>query len=253
METFQYLIYFLGLSLIINTAMFLIAFWKQTDKVTDITYSLTFIALASVGFFASEKSTVDIVILSLVVLWAIRLGGFLLSRVRSMGRDKRFDKMRPKFFNFLAFWMLQAISVFIVSLSFLFIFREVGKIPNTIFYLGVVLASLGLILETTADFQKNKFKNINKSSFMDKGVWKYIRHPNYLGEILFWLGIFTAGSTYLTNSIWIAFLGPVWIIILLTKLSGIPLLEKKWEKTYGTNPAFRVYQKKSWRLIPYLY
>jgi len=233
--------------------MFFIAYSKQTDKLTDITYSLTFICLIIVSFSFSERSLVDLSILALVVAWALRLGFYLSKRVNKVGKDDRFDKMRPNFFHFLGFWMLQAISVFIISLSFLLTYREFGKIPTTLFYFGGIITAFGLMLETTADFQKSKFKNKNPNLFMADGVWKFIRHPNYLGEILFWIGIFLMGHSYISNSSWIAALGPLWIIILLVKISGIPMLEKKWEQKYGDMPSFREYQIRSWRLIPYLY
>lgn len=253
MEIFQHLSYYLGISFFINLIMFLIAFWKQTDKLTDITYSLTFIALVFLSYTNSEKSFVDLVILILVIIWAVRLGLFLMSRVSALGKDDRFDKMRPKFFSFLGFWCLQALSVFIVSLSFLLAFIAVRKIPTSIFYIGLMVAIIGLIIESLADYQKNRYKTKNRNLFMSVGLWKFIRHPNYLGEILFWVGIFLISFSYTQNYFWIAMIGPAWIILLLTKVSGIPLLEKKWEKKYGSMSSFREYQKRSWRLIPFLY
>jgi steroid 5-alpha reductase family enzyme len=231
--------------------MYGLAYILQTDKLTDISYSATFAAIAVAGYYYSDYSIIDQLALLLVVLWALRLGGYLFYRIIKIGHDDRFDDIRTDPVKFFAFWIMQGLTCGIVSFAYLQIFQEADKSMNGFFIVGILLALIGLIIETVADIQKFKFKKDHPKQFMDRGLWRRIRHPNYTGELLFWWGIFVASIAY--ANVFLAILSPIWISLIILRFSGIPILEKKWEKNYGQNPDYQSYVAKSWRMIPYVY
>ena len=243
----------LGVSVGFNLFLFCIAYFLQTDKVTDFSYSLCFFVINGVGFYLSDRGSIDLIMFLLISVWTFRLGGYLFIRIMHMGRDARFDKFRKKLISFLFFWVVQAVSIFIISLSFLIFYDTNNGIAYPSFWIGVSIAIIGLIIESIADHQKFQFKKKNPNTFIQSGLWKTIRHPNYTGEILFWIGIFVSTFSYITEWQWIALLSPLWIIFLLVKFSGIPPLEEKWAEKYGDNSSFLEYKEESYRLIPGLY
>lgn len=242
------------ISIGINLLMFAFAYAFQTDKLTDFSYSLSFIAVAAYLFhFFSDQSLFDTLCFGLIVLWALRLGTYLFIRVHTMGRDKRFDGIREKAVSFLGFWLMQAITVMIILSAFGAVcISDNEPKPASYYFLG--LAFLAILLEAVADYQKYKYKSRHPDSFMHEGLWKSVRHPNYLGEILFWLFLAAAIMTVSRFSLiaWVV-PGPLWIIIILVFFSGIPPLEKKWKEKYGDDPQFNAYLNSSWKLIPFIF
>jgi len=242
----------LVVSLAINLSMFLVAFWRKSDKLTDISYAATFATIAIWSFITSSREWYHAVLMALVVLWAIRLGGFLLYRVIKKGKDARFDGMRESFTKFGKFWLAQAITVWVMMIPSVFAFNATPA-HNWLVFIGVAVWAIGLLCETTADFQKLAFSNnpANKDKWIDTGIWHYSRHPNYFGEILIWVGIYlyTLASLPLLPAI-IGLVSPGFIIILLLFISGIPILEKSADKRWGSNPKYRAYKKQTSILIP---
>jgi len=136
--------------------------------------------------------------------------------------------------------------------STLFFTNGVAEIPKYA-YLGVGLWAVGLIVETISDIQKYRFINdpVNKGRWIDSGLWKYSRHPNYFGEILLWIGIylFTIFGLSLWESV-IGLISPIYIASLIVFVSGIPLLEVKADKKWGENENYVEYKRKTSILIP---
>ena len=247
------LIILFGVSLGLNLLMYVIAYIFQTDKLTDISYSVTFLILSMWAFSLSDKSIVALVSLLLIAMWACRLGGYLLIRIKHMGHDARFDSIRINKWSFLGFWFVQGISVFIISLSYLLHMVQ-GYSPNKLtLVFGSIIALSGWLIEAVADQQKYIFKKKRPDAFMAGGLWSIVRHPNYLGEIMFWFGLtlLAWGPNMTTNLI--SLIGPLWITFLLLKFSGIPILEKTWQKKYGENPKYKKYKASTSKLIPGVY
>ncbi len=243
----------LALSIGFNIALFIPAFIYKTDKLTDLSYSLSFIILAVFGFLGSVQKPLDILLFIMVLVWAARLGGFLFIRIQKIKRDKRFDDKRDNFGKFLSFWLLQAVTVTIVMTSALMAFNSYGQKPiGYSAIVGLIIFLTGLLLEATADAQKYRFNNHNKSgTWIDEGVWRISRHPNYLGEMLVWIGVYiVAFSTLTTGERIVGLISPGFIIILLLFVSGIPLLEKAADKKWGQNQKYQDYKKSVPTLIP---
>jgi steroid 5-alpha reductase family enzyme len=117
-------------------------------------------------------------------------------------------------------------------------------------YIAIAIWIFGFFFETVSDIQLTQFinkksKGQTKERFLKQGLWKYSRHPNYFGEILQWWGIFLISIT--TSYGILGFIGPLLITLLITKVSGIPLLEKKYEN----DPEFKEYKKRTSILIPF--
>lgn len=248
LNIFHYLLIALG----INILMFIPAFKFKTDKLTDLSYSLTFIILIILALILSNITTTKIILSLMVLAWGLRLGIFLFIRIRKMKKDKRFDGMRESFFRFLKFWVLQGFAVWVILIPSLFFINS--KI-NEVIWPGLIIWALGLIIESIADFQKYAFKQDkkNKDKFIQTGIWKYSRHPNYFGEMLCWIGIYVFvfnSLTYIQKII--ALSSPLFIIILLLFVTGLPMLEKYADKKWGKQKDYQEYKRKTSILIPWI-
>ncbi|XP_020623579.1 uncharacterized protein LOC110061093 isoform X1 [Orbicella faveolata] len=254
----------LAICAIVTVAMqfsfFLVACSCKFDKVTDFAGGTNFVVLAILTFFLAETyNWRQILVTVFVVVWGLRLSGYLLYRIIKIGEDKRFDDKRENCAKFAGFWTFQAFWVFTVSLPVIFINAPSSATkldpdnkwtPQDI--IGVIMFATGLLSETFADFQKFNFRNnpANKGKFCDAGLWKVSRHPNYFGEITLWIGIFIISSSVLTGGQWTAVLSPIFTISILLFLSGIPLLEKSSDKKHKKNENYLTYKATTSPLIP---
>lgn len=252
-ELLASLSYYLFLSLGINYLLFTIAFWFRTDKLTDLSYGMTFFYLCLVAFLSESYTMAGLVIFSLIALWSFRIAGYLFYRVLILGEDKRFTHIRSNFKSFFGFWTLQGLSIFIISICHLLFFQSDTNEIRYLFWIGAFISIFGLIIETVADFQKFKFKKSNPTAFMQLGLWKKVRHVNYSGEILFWIGIWLSCFSYIESYKWLSLISPLFVMVLLIKVSGIPILDKTWKEKYGSDNRFQKYYESSYKLIPYIY
>lgn len=216
---------YLVLSIALNVMLFLVAYKYRSDKLTDASYALTFIVLAVTAFGASSQSTYHVVLLLMVIVWAVRIGGFLLYRVVKRGKDGRFDGVREDFVKFGKFWLAQGLSVWVLMIPALWAFQSQGSLTWGV-VAGMLLWIIGFLLEATADAQKYTFSQNpnNKNKWIATGVWRYSRHPNYFGEILVWIGLYVAAVQSLDiPQVLMAIVSPLFIAALLLFVSGIPL------------------------------
>ncbi len=243
----------LAISIGVNVFMFIPAYFFRTDKLTDISYALTFVLVVWWAAITTGLTVPTFIVAAMVTLWAARLGAYLLIRIQKMGKDARFDKMRENFIKFAGFWLLQGFTVWVVLLpSTLFIFNQNTTVPAWAF-IGVVIWLIGLLVETFADIQLFKFimNPLNKGKWIDEGLWHYSRHPNYFGEISLWAGVYLFAIYGLVGTqIFFGLVGPLYITGLIGFVSGIPILEKSADKRWGKNPAYRAYKARTSILIP---
>ncbi len=239
---------------VLNFLGFFLGYFFRTDKFTDITYSLSFICASFLGLiFFSEKSLSELILVGMVIIWAIRLGSFLLGRILNIKKDNRFDSMRSSWIKFGSFWLLQAVSVCIIILPVIIGLDQNNKGNEfSIFQaIGIGIWSIGFIIEAMADYQKAKFKKQNPGQLMISGLYKWVRYPNYLGEILVWTGICIYSANIYTGWMWISVLSPIWIFILLRYISGIPLVEESRKEKYGDDSRYQKYISKTRMLLPF--
>ena len=236
----------------INILMFIPAYIFKTDKLTDISYAVTFAAIAIYGFVLNTITIASIILFLMILIWSIRLGSYLLIRINKMGKDSRFDGMREDFFRFLKFWFFQGLTVFVILLPSILFFNNENELPFYA-YIGAVIWLIGILIEGIADYQKYKFINnpSNKGKWIETGLWKYSRHPNYFGEILLWLGVYIFVFSGLTTlQALIGIVSPLYIFFIIVFISGIPLLEKGADKRWGEDEKYKEYKDKTSILIP---
>ena len=243
MQAVEAYTYYLGITAIV-TILYQLTFFVITaackfDKVTDFAGGTNFGLLAILTFLLQNTFYArQIVITSFVVIWALRLSGFLFYRIILWGEDHRFDDTRKNLVKLTIFWTFQAIWVWTVSLpvTLLNADGEIDQPLNAVDYISWIFFALGLVIETTADLQKLFFKKHehNKGKWCDTGLWYYSRHPNYFGEMMIWWSIFFGCMTSFYDHGWQFFsiLSPIFITLLLLFVSGIPLLEKSSDKRY---------------------
>ena len=242
-----------GLALGVNGAFFVVAAARKTDVVTDLSYSLTFALLAVVLPFTGAGKAVQLVASLLVIIWAVRLGGYLFRRILKMKVDHRFDGIRDDPLRFGRFWLLQAITVAVVMLPVTYLLdRDHPPGFGVWGAAGAAVWLVGLLVEAVSDAQKAAFrsKSENLGRFIASGLWRYSRHPNYFGEMLVWWGLFLYSVPVLQSAAFAVVLGPVFITLLLLFVSGIPPLERSADETYGGEPAYREYKRRTSILVP---
>ncbi|CAL1544863.1 unnamed protein product [Lymnaea stagnalis] len=250
----------LAICAIVTVAMqfifFLIACTCKFDKVTDFAGGTNFVVLAVMTFLiAWTFSTRQIIVTVFIIVWGLRLSGYLLYRIIKIGEDNRFDDKRENCLKFAGFWTFQAIWVFTVSLPVIFVNAPASAVKSDYItpqdIIGFILFGIGLLTETVADLQKFSFRNdpANKGKWCNTGLWRFSRHPNYFGEITVWIGIFLISTSILEYGQWTAVLSPLFTMTILLFLSGIPLLEQKADERYRTNQLYLVYKSRTSPLI----
>jgi steroid 5-alpha reductase family enzyme len=245
-----------GLAFLIQWLVFIPAYIFQTEKYFDITGSITFISVISLAVTFSQDIDLRALFLAiLVAIWAIRLGSFLFGRIHKAGKDDRFDELKPSFFRFLNVWTMQGLWVTFTAVAALVAITTTYRKELDIFLIiGGLVWLIGFVVEVAADAQKSRFSAIpeNKGTFIRTGLWSLSRHPNYFGEITLWIGIAVIALPVLQGWQWVALVSPVFVTLLLTKVSGVPLLEAKADKKWGGQEDYETYKKKTPVLIPKL-
>lgn len=240
----------------VNLVLFVPAVIYKSDKLTDLAYSLTFI---SIVLYTSIVSTPldpsQILLVGMILLWALRLGVYLVVRIWRTGRDKRFDGKREQPLAFLQFWLLQAVAAWIILLPTTISLASEGRSGDASWQsIGLIIYAMGMYFETVADWQKFVFKQTkaNRDKLIMSGLWRLSRHPNYFGEICVWIGVFVYCSSILRGWEWLSVVSPLLITYLLVYVSGIPPLEKKYREKYGKDKDYQLYRNRTNLLIPRL-
>lgn len=241
----------------INYLAFIPAYIFQTEKFFDLVGSISFITVITAAIWlAPEWDARAWIVFGLVIIWAVRLGTFLFTRILKEGKDGRFDDLKPNFMSFLTVWTLQGLWVSISLSAALVIICGPLKKPLDIFaIIGLAVWLIGFILEAVADAQKSKWRANpdNKGKFIRSGLWSISRHPNYMGEMMIWIGIAIIAVPVLQGWQFFALISPLFVIILLSRISGIPLLEKRADEKWGGMEDYENYKKNTPLLIPKLF
>ena len=248
-----------ALAFAINWLVWIPASLWRTERFYDLTGSVTFVAVTSLALVAApgpdgEASVWRVMLAAMVVVWAVRLGSFLFVRVRRDGSDGRFDKIKVHPLAFLATWTLQALWVSMTVAAALAAITVADGLGEVWAMLGVIVWLIGFAIEVVADTQKRRFRAdpANAGRFISTGLWSRSRHPNYFGEILLWSGVALMAVPTLSGWRWVVLISPVFVWLLLTRVSGVPLLEARAAARFGDDPAYGAYVKHTPVLVPRL-
>mgnify|MGYP005737941739 FL=1 len=235
--------------------VFIPSYIFETEHYFDLTGSLTYVSVTLLAIlFTVDISLRDILLALFVWIWAFRLGSFLFIRVKKAGSDGRFDLMKKDFWWFLMTWTIQGLWVFLTLAMALAAITSESKMAIDIFaVIGTLIWIFGFSIEVIADQQKTNFKDdpANKDSFITVGLWSWSRHPNYFGEMVLWIGIAVIAFPVLIGWQLVALISPIFVIFLLTRISGITMLESRGYKKWKDDPAYIDYLERTSVLVPF--
>lgn len=237
------------------SSMYLIGMLAKDNSLVDIAYGPAFVVACWGAWILGDTPTHfrPILLLVLITCWGLRLGLHIGWRHRGRGEDFRYRKFREEWGNtlvwrsFLQIYLLQGAVVLAVATPVLLAVAAPGTGPQLTDFIGVLLFCTGFFFETVGDWQLMRFKrnSANRGKIIQNGLWRYTRHPNYFGEAVLWWGLFFIG---LGSPVGLyGLISPLTIGFLLLKVSGIPMLEEK----YQGNPQFEAYKARTNAFFPW--
>jgi len=241
------------------TVWFVVALIKKDNSVADIAWGLGFVLIAAFTFLrGGDWAARPVLATALVFIWGLRLAVHILLRNRKRGEDPRYAEWRRKWGrwfvlrSYVQVFLLQGLFLLLISYSVILINTSVGagsaRPLGLLDLAGTAVWMTGLFFEAVGDAQLARFKRDPESRgrIMDRGLWKYTRHPNYFGESLMWWGIFLLALSLPYG--WTAVVSPVLVTFLLVRVSGVPMLEKK----YTGNAEFQAYARRTSAFVPWV-
>ena len=241
---------------ILHWAVFIPSYLLQTEHYFDLTGALSYISTITLAAYLHPLLDLrGLIICVLISIWAVRLGSFLFMRIKRAGQDRRFIESKTRFWQFLYIWTMGGAWVFITMAAGLAAITSMTQRPLGIFAIaGVFLWLVGFSIEVVADRQKTKFRQLpeNADHFITSGLWSYSRHPNYFGEILLWLGITVIALPTLVGWQYVTLISPIFVALLLIKVSGVRLLEADAKDRWGSDPNYQYYVNNTPVLVPFI-
>ena len=243
-----------ALAFAINWLAYIPAVIAQTEHYYDLVGGISYITVTIAAvLFSSQLDLRSAIVAGMVLLWSLRLAIFLFRRIAKAGKDDRFDDIKTNPIRFLMAWTIQGLWVLLTAAAALAIITGGNREPlGVIGYLGIGIWLAGFLIEVIADQQKSRFKAdpANEGRFINVGLWAWSRHPNYFGEIVIWIGMAIIAIPVLEGLQWVTLISPVFVIFLLTKVSGIPMLEDKADDRWGGQQDYEAYKRNTPILVP---
>ena len=242
-----------SISYVLHWIIFIPSFIYQTEHYFDLTGSISYLTGIGVAFYLNPSvDPRDLIIGAMIVIWAVRLGTFLFMRVKQDGKDGRFTVMKTQFHWFLMTWTIGGLWVFLTMAAGLAAITSNVTAPIGIMtYIGIALWIFGFSIEVIADKQKRIFKKQpnKEKEFITSGLWAWSRHPNYFGEITLWFGLTLIALPVLSGWQLVTLISPLFVYILLTRISGVTMLEARGMKKWGDDPEYLNYIKDTPKLM----
>jgi steroid 5-alpha reductase family enzyme len=245
----------LGAILTLLTFVWLLSVKLRDASIADVCWGAGFAVLAWLYFLLSPMSQRSWLLVTLMTIWGGRLSRHILRRNHGKGEDPRYQAMRASQGEafwwrslFTVFW-LQGALLWFVALPILVAVRAPQPAGLTPFdAVGVVVFAVGLAFEVVGDYQLARFKAdpSNRGRVLDRGLWRYTRHPNYFGDATLWWGVYLIACA--TPGGWLTLLSPALMSFLLVRVSGLALLEKGLTHS---KPAYRDYIARTPAFFPW--
>ena len=238
----------------INWLAFIPSALARTERYYDLVGGISYISvIAAAVLLSAELDLRATLVAAMVAIWALRLASFLFLRIIKAGSDSRFDEIKTRPLKFLMAWTLQGLWVLLTAAAALAVITGGVREPLGIVGIcGIAIWLVGIGIEAVADRQKSKFKDDpdNEGRFINTGLWAWSRHPNYFGEIVLWTGMAIVAVPVLQGWQWATLISPLFVTVLLTKVSGVPALEKKADERWGGQDDYEAYKRRTPVLIP---
>ena len=238
------------LAFLIQWVAYIPAYIFQTEKFYDLTGSLSYLTVIWFVFFSSNNlsglNIQNLIVVTLISIWAIRLGTFLFGRIHKDGEDKRFRTIKTSASQFFMTWTLQGMWVSICTMcAITAISSSQGITANALFYLGLAFFIVGFAIEVVSDQQKSAFRALpeNKEKFITSGLWSKSQHPNYFGEILLWSAIALLSISSLNGTQYLTLISPIFTYVLLVYISGVRMLDDMGNKKWGHLEEYKEYKR----------
>ncbi len=241
------------LAFAINWLAFIPAAITQNEHYYDLTGGISYVTVTIAAVLLSGPLDLRATLVAaMVMFWSIRLASFLFIRISKAGNDSRFDEIKTRPLQFLLAWTLQGLWVLLTAAAALAVITGgVSKPLGLVGAVGIAVWLAGILIEIVADQQKTNFRKdpANKGKFISTGLWAWSRHPNYFGEILLWIGMAIVAIPVLQGWQWATLISPVFVYFLLTKVSGVPMLEGAADERWGGQDDYEDYKRRTPELI----
>jgi steroid 5-alpha reductase family enzyme len=240
------------IAFLVQWLVFIHAWSKRTERYFDLTGSITYLCLLAVALALGNSDPRSLLIALLVAIWAFRLGSFLFRRVTQSGHDRRFNQIKHSFTTFFMTWTLQGLWVSLTVACALAAMTALEPVPLGPFAIvGAMLWLFGFGVEVVADRQKSAFRALaeNQDRFISTGLWAWSRHPNYFGEIVLWLGIALIALPVLSGWQHLTLISPLFVYLLLTRISGVRMLERRADRVWGEDVDYQNYRARTPELM----
>lgn len=236
-----------ALAFAINWLVFVPSALAQTEHFYDLTGGITYITVTIVAvYFAEPLDLRATLVAAMVMVWSVRLASFLFLRIARAGKDSRFDVIKTKPIRFLLAWTLQGLWVLLTAAAALAVITGGVREPlGIIGIVGITIWAIGMLIEIISDRQKSNFRANpdNAGKFIHTGLWAWSRHPNYFGEILLWTGMAIVAVPVLQGWQWATLISPIFVTFLLTRVSGVPMLEEAADERWGGQDDYERYKR----------
>jgi len=242
--------------MVMMTTLWIFSIILRNVSIVDLFWGFGFVLSAGFYFLNTEGSlTRKIILMSLVTIWGLRLSGYLVWRNNGKGEDFRYREFRKKYgedrywwISFFQTFLLQGVLMWLISAPLLGAqFYGQTKALNIFDLIGIIFWIIGILFEAGGDFQLSAFKAKpeNRGKILDKGFWRYTRHPNYFGDSAVWWGY---GFICLAAGSYLPVLGTLAMTLLIIKVSGVVLLEKSLKEH---KPQYQEYIRRTSAFIPW--
>ncbi|QQR64799.1 DUF1295 domain-containing protein [Candidatus Kaiserbacteria bacterium] len=236
------------------TTLYVISLIIKRNDIADSAWGVGILIVAMMSYFLSaEKGVLMQVLLLLATLWGVRLSVRIFLRNIHKEEDYRYKKWRDEwgawFYvrSYFQVYLLQGFLMIVVGYSFVHASVYGSTAPiGVVSVLGILMWSVGYFFEVVGDWQLDQFIKSKpaQGAILKTGLWKYTRHPNYFGEVIMWWGVWLLVATLPMG--YVALVSPLMITFLILKVSGIPMLEKRFEG----NANFEEYKRKTNAFFP---